>query len=479
MSKIIIIISCFFAVFSSLDATPTGRYLEAHPIEKIIEDGKTGKKVEKFREELLQIASHETDETFFAYHGMTQQNRIFQDILHVIFETTLEIPLPKNFYFIRLPSETTIREEKGAEAFLKGAHDFSLEFQEKTMHYFFEFLEKKTILKFLVEDFTKEEQEHIWDFLLSCSRENQRDWWMERVENYTLPVDYPIENSDHEIYREKLYHLISNKLCSQGRYSQVDQWTLFFQESPKFYLDLLDFLCESQENENKDFERALKSFLYSFDDTSSPQKQLLVSLNVPLLGNYNVRGCFTPSIYIKDYSVLGSEWRLKGLLEAYFEEIGLDTALVEDLWRIGNAIYPEFGKPQGCLLQLFDQSADEGKPPFSFINYHSFVSFKFGVPVPDLLPSELVQGNYPVSTNGRDLELRLITNMGGVLNPFSSLRMIRYDGLNKEDHALMMKHMKAVLEKSARDESKIERYKKFLEEHWNSKNKACLSYDAR
>lgn len=467
MNKLTLIIVFFCTAIASLQATPTSRHVEKYAINGLLSSKKVGNDTAVHLRTFLKIAERETKDTFFAYHGMTQQNRIFQDILHAVFEEVLKIPLSKNFYFIRFPSENTIREEEGVEGFLDKISIFSTEFRDRTTQYFFEFIQEKTTVVISRDDFSEIEFGQLWDFLLACSKENQKVWWAERAARYTLPATFNNDNFDQQLLYVGVSQLICDALDSRGRHVEAAQCVEFFQNHSKLYVDLLNFLSERQKDTETEYKQEFDKFMYFFDDTRFPQKSLLISLNVSLFGNYNVGGSFTPDIYVTDRSTLGSEFKIKSLLIDYFNEIGLDERLVQDLWNRGASLSPPKGKPQGCLLQLFDQSAKEGLMPFAFINRHAFVSFKYGVPLLELSPSELVMGSYPVSTNGKDLELRLITSLGSVLNPFSSLRMIRYDGLHPKKHAAMMKKMKKTLKKSVKDKSKIQRYRQVLERYWN------------
>ncbi len=92
-----------FLIQIQINATPTQRHIEQRSIENIIASTEPG--FDKKLPLLLDIASHETEDSFFAYHGMSQKTRLFQDILNAVFEEILNIPIPKDFYFLRIPGD--------------------------------------------------------------------------------------------------------------------------------------------------------------------------------------------------------------------------------------------------------------------------------------------------------------------------------------------------------------------------------------
>src|ERR1700722_16852907 len=104
-----------YVVQAALFAGPTQRHLALHSIEEIIEELDFDEDLVKKIPLFLEIANHETEDTFFGYHGMSQNNRLFQDILNSLFEEVLNIPIPKNFYFMRIPEESAWNWKEGKD----------------------------------------------------------------------------------------------------------------------------------------------------------------------------------------------------------------------------------------------------------------------------------------------------------------------------------------------------------------------------
>lgn len=129
------------------DATVTFRYLQDHAIEDIVESQDSSLSFEEKVPMFLEIASHETKDSFFGYHGMSQKSRLFQDVLRAVFEEILGVDLPQNFHFLRIPGRETWdwATENGKDGFLQSVEGITLsdKHKEQILKNFLAFIENR------------------------------------------------------------------------------------------------------------------------------------------------------------------------------------------------------------------------------------------------------------------------------------------------------------------------------------------------
>lgn len=470
MRSILRILLFSLLVHFTLISGPTERHLEVNPIENIVQNLNFRVPKKKLNH-LLEISQKETEETFFGYHGMTQNNRLFQDLLRAVFEEILLIELPENFYFMRIPGDPQWDWVNGKNSFLQrfGNRVMPEPYKKLILQNFSLLIEKEAQIKLEIEKFSKHDQEMVWSYFQSFIDYSVKNEWNNKAKKYSLPIDYPLQDP---IFNEKLpilADLLEKKVAKLEDEPKKDAkafrgW-LEQKLSDDYNVHTLFFLRELQ----VDLEicKEIDSFFNPFDDTSQPQQSMLVALNVPLFGNYRVPGCFTPKIVLQNESVLGGDQKLQELLATFFEQIGLDSSFVPVVWKVGEKILKETENSQGCLLQFYDESALFSLPPHSFVDQNAFVSFVHALPVQDLVPSKYIQGLYSLTKKKGDLELRMVMNNQTTLNPFSFLRMIRYDGSSQEDSDRIIKRMKNQLKNCPRDEFKLQKYRNLLHSKWN------------
>lgn len=444
---------------------PTQRHLLFNPIENIIATLDPG--CEKKIEYLLDISKKETKETFFGYHGMTQNNRLFQDILHSVFEEVLHINLPKNFYFLRISGEDRWNWKKGMESFLEtfGMKPLPETYKESVIQNLLKIIEKHYGVELKIDVFSSEEKLKIWQYFQTHIENMALEDSDNRLKKYLSEDECPLQKPDFKKHQSAVIDVIEKKLLTL--YPDSESFRQWFENkfadsydvSVVFYLRELK-LEDTEEQVNID------RYFYPYNDTLAPYKDNLVSLNVPLFGNYEVSGCFTPQIILENESILGNDNYLKEDLSKFFEEIGLDPSIVSSLWEEGLKILKDASNDQGCLLQFYDESSSLNQKPFSFVDKNVYVSLKHGLPVPNFIPSDYIQGKHSIKNKSRDLELRMVMNNQTTLNPFSTMRMIRYDGSSKEDSEKIILTMKDAMKDCIRDENKLKLYCELLESIW-------------
>ncbi len=464
-----------FCISLSLNATPTQRYLEINPLDEILDmlaEDLIGDEISLLGEKLpslLEIASFETEDTFFGYHGTTQKVRLFQDILRAVFEEALDISLPENFYFLRIPGQEHLSWENSKNSFLE-----RFENEELSKHHinliiknFLAFVQKEVGISLQIEDFSVEELETIWKYFRSFIDYNVKCNEIKGARFYNIPSEYSLRLPKYDLDLTNFIQIISEKIIEKHPEvptSGFSEWMKKFSHPRYFELVFYLTALDSEYDEEK---KACYGFFSRFNDNVAPQQEMLVSLNISLLGNYVGSGEFTPMVLLENRSISFGERKTTDDLKAFFEMIGLDPSLVDSMENEGAVILTEAGQFKGCLLQFYDESAGLGNEVMSFVDQNTYVSLANGVPLPELKPSKLIQGQYKLKKNSWDLQLRLVMDNKTTLNPFSPLRMIRHEVLSSEDSEKILTKMKELLRNSQKDEVKLQHYKNALEELWN------------
>lgn len=472
MKKVFLLIICLVQL--SLSATPTERHLEDHPIEEII--NVIGPELTEKVPFLIDISKKEYDDVFFGYHGMSQDSRLFQDILKVLFEEVLNIQLPHNFYFLRIPGSTSWNWENGKESFLEKFSNRKMpEFHRRLiMQNFLSMIESNKGYKIPLENFSENEVAILWNYFQSFLDFYVSNDLSTRLKTYSVPQDYSLTPPLFNQHLPAVADVINRKLIEY--YPEADRvsFRAWLEEMLAETYDIERiFQLRELDLEDKSHIQFIDTFFFPFDDTTQPQQSMLVSMNVSLFGNYEVSGCFTPGILMENSSVLEGDNNLEKLLREFFDSLGLDPSLVDLMWSEGKMILEEEGVTTGAILQFYDESAFSGVLPFSFVDKNVFVCIKHGKPVPGLIPSKYIQGDYLLTKNSKDLELRLVMNNHTTLNPFSSIRMVRHESLSEEASQKILFKIKEHLKNSSRDSEKIQSYVYTLESLWERELPKC------
>lgn len=325
-----------------------------------------------------------------------------------------------------------------------------------------------------LKNFSEEEYLTLWSYFQQHIEYSQKSDWVLQAKKYSLPVDYELKKP---IFNEKLpviLDLIEQKVMETYPQANHDlvRSALEKKLSDDYAVSTMFYLRELEGIDEQDISKCEHLLFYPVDDTTKLQRPLLVSLNTSLFGNYSTSGCFTPEIFLQNQSVVNGDKKVELMLRQFFVDVGLDESLVAEIWKEAEEILTESNVKCGCLLQFFDESYLAGTKPLSFLDQNTFVSFKHGVPCRDLFPSNYIQGDYTLKkgdTANKDLELRLVVDNRTTLNPFSSLRMVRYDELPPEISQKIMATIKNRLKSCQKDEVKQQRYLELLESLWNVK----------
>ena len=474
--KFIIVLLCFIQI--NIEATPTQRHLELHSLEEITETLNL-----MINEEILnpmiidkiphflEIASHEDEDTFFGYHGMSQNGRLFQDILNIVFEAVLHINIPKDFYFLRIPGESTWNWENGKEDFFNYfKKPVSQLHKDLILNNFLKKIEKELGFNFQLEDLNPIEYSTIWNFFQDHIDYMIQIQYINKGKEYSMPTSNEWQEPILNKNLPDLIAIITQKAHETDPnidFQVIQEW---FSENFK---DLYDncIILQLRELELEDKERIkgeIGNLDVPFDDTEAPQNSMLISLNASILGNYVEPGSFTANIFAQNKSVLGGDDNLEETLKDFFSQIGLDPSLASVLWNEGQKMLLALEDNYGCILQFFDESARQNEKALSLVDRDVYVSFKHGIPVTDLVPSKYIQGDYLLEKVRKDLQLRLVVNNKTTLNPFSKMRIVRHEGFKDQSQSTQfILMMKEILKESPKDEIKLQSYLDLLEKLWD------------
>ncbi len=421
-------------------------------------------------QQVLKIAESEDDDTFFAYHGMSQNYRLYQDIVQAVFEEVLEIPLPRDFYFLRIPGEEIWKWENGKTSFLDHYNNRPIpkEWKDLVIANFLAIINKGLNTTLELSQFSEPDYEILWGFFDDHLEFLFWQDWINKTEKYAIPQDYtwetPVANKNLPIVIQVISrHLEQQKMDISPQ--NIEQW---FGVNFKDYFDTWKvFMLREIPSVDKELVYKIYNLDTKFDDTSYPQNSQLISLNLSAFGNFEDIGSFSAGIFFENKSILNGDDPLERILQDFFAHIGLDSSLASLLWNEGQQILAEYGNNRGCLLQLFDNSSHAGLTPFALANHDLYVSFRHGIPLFDITPADYIQGHLVLTDGYKDMEMRLVANNKTNLNPFSNLRMIRHDGLTVLDPELIPSKMKALLKQHAhKDQAKIQTYLETLEQVW-------------
>lgn len=191
-----------------------------------------------------------------------------------------------------------------------------------------------------------------------------------------------------------------------------------------------------------------------FNDRKKEHMAKLISLNISLFGNYWDPRESTITIFHQE----GRQDSLIAPLEDFFQAIGLEPIVAQELWKKGHEMASESDITGGVLLQFFI--------PEEHLDAISYVSLPFGIPVKHLPPSETIRSDLR-SPAEADLQLRMIISNQETLNPNGPLKIVRYDFFPKEFNYKLTKEFKSLLDTHSPNPVKLKMYKERLLQIWN------------
>lgn len=489
----------------------TDFYLMDHPLETIksvlaFKSVISPDQFEKHLPLIEKIIKNEKKTGFIGYHGSSQQFRIFQDILRAVFVEVLDYEIPDDFLFLRIPGDELFDLKNGKFSF------FDL-FDRKEAS---EDLKKKIIKALLIDSFNLSYgcSMKLSDF----SKNDTTDLWS--IVTEFLEMLDSLAKADYEYYEfeddKYLYALspiqpaISKNLNMHPVHKRLHSMLHFLDSHDQTFLDQLESLLPNvaQKKIHEIFMRILKTmnkkvnahqvahhislsfqfrdllqaitnlsyqdesenlwkWFFPYSDHIPEQQSRLISLNVPLFGNFHRLGDSSFRVFSKGTSLAGGDNQVIDLLIAFFDKIGLDKNLPKELRNIAATELKNAKNTNGCILQFFDLSERNGKPPHQGTNNSTYVSHAYGIPLKNIEPSQLLLNHYPIKRNDFDLQLRMIPSNSTTLNPYSFLQVLRYDSLDPKISIQIIDKMRTKLKSAIVDIDKLNAYKAEINSLWN------------
>lgn len=465
---------------------------------------------------LQQTVAAEVEPGFFGYHASSQKLRLFQDILRVVFEEVVLIPIPEDFQFFRIPGDDFFTFREGKEEFFRRYKRSDTDKVRSVVANALLFLplEKELGVCLRYEEFSPEQQSQIWNTfqeLLYFIDEDliypyfqnlgEEDVSMEELKGRDAIPKGALPFSAFKEKLQKLVHYYKKSMeknfadtsdafflqkgLSLNYYSaekQVERlFPLLLQKiSEEKNVDAailyswLEGAMEGDEllyqsldtDENKPDGMLVWQFLFPIWDVRKDQQSLLVSINVPLFGNMNFEGESTLAVFLEGESISNGDNGMTKRLKAFFLEIGLEPELAKKLWQLGTQKLAAEGSKGGILLQLFDREAKRFNPG-TIMNRDLYVSVAFGVPVIRYAPYEMIEQEFAQIFNGYlDPQLRLLMENETTLNPMGGLRVVRYDLYGEELARQLLSLLRQEVRQAPQDQNKTEIYREKISSLW-------------
>lgn len=394
--------------------TPTELFLHKHPFSSIQQEcleANKGSEFEKNTPLFLQIIENEKKPGFFGYHASSQNFRIFQDILRAVFEETLNIPIPEDFHFFRIPGGpeySKIQDKQHYLDLIAPKHPSEEEQKQLIELLILRPVNQEFQLTLKVEDFSQQDLDILLNPLLDARKDIIESWGDTATEPFRF--EPPFSPFTQEVAR-----VVFKENCTTEKENWLDR-RLHPGLMPSFHLE--NWRSHSL-NENQ----AVASFLYPYHDERPGQRENVISLNIALFANLMGDGESSLYIYLSGATISGGENKGADFLRLLFEEIGLPSSLVDKLYKMGTESLSPY--KEGCFFQFFDLT-----PHQEYLQNYVYVSAPFGIPHPSITPQDILEGKTPLFTkHDSTYQMRLLITNTQALNPYSSLCIRRYDSV--------------------------------------------------
>lgn len=197
----------------------------------------------------------------------------------------------------------------------------------------------------------------------------------------------------------------------------------------------------------------LKAFGEGVDDTTPYVRQHILSLNIALFQSYDFPLELTPRYYLQNQPWTTPDYWT--LLLDFAERVGIQRSDFESIIALGRSLLPQ---DRGMLMQLYVDGSD----PYPFIDDHLYAAYSGGKPL------EKCRASYFITSSVQEFpQLRLVINNKHVLNPFSRLRIRRYDVLTDRQRQSYQKAICRSIQALTVDEVKCKAARAYLLSLWN------------
>jgi len=187
-------------------------------------------------------------------------------------------------------------------------------------------------------------------------------------------------------------------------------------------------------------------------DTQPYVREHLISLNMNLYQSYNAPWDLTPRYYLEN-----TTWtyaNVREIIKPFFASLGIEGKSVDGLWSQALDLLPH---DRGYIIQFFDNTWD-----YTFSKHHAYIAHSGGKPHPAYKNHQILTD--PTASNFP--QIRLVMANRSTLNPFSSLRMKRYDGMDSEERTRYESNLSSLIAKLSFDPEKVNKAKERLLDFW-------------
>lgn len=484
--------------------TPTERFLQTHPFDRIQEVMQDEDNFDRNVNLFFKIIENEKAPGFLGYHGSSQKFRIYQDILRAVFEEILKLPLPQDFHFFRLPGAPEYDLVEGSQTYFDMIDP--KEITQENQKFIVQFLLLNPInesfqTRLKAEDFTTEELTVLLKPLMAY-----RDFMNKLVSGDSMNFYKSLApNPEKEKMKEEILKKlkagptaeIKKKVISKmvdykwskdkppvAKFSFVHDMDYiphspFAEELAPIFMakgvpaDILNWLhlrldfntiftahfqtlvTPTDEEYDK-----INCFIFPYWDHRKGQQERVISMNFTLFGNYNNLGESSLYMFLSSHTMGSGDSHAIESLRAFFHEVGLPQPLAEKLYEKGKKQLSK--RDEGCVYQFFDQTPDR-----SLTNNYAYTSAPFGIPYKAITPREIIEGSQPLFTpSGQTYQLRLLMANDKTLNPFSTLKIKRYDIHSPATAKKLMDTFRDELKHTKVIQAKKEAYVKKIKKMW-------------
>jgi len=452
----------------------TARQLMRISLDEIFGSGSTEELawINRYIPLLMEIAAAETEQTF-GYHGASQEVRLFQDALKVIYEEKLGITLPKDFHFLRIPDDQFLHETDNVKKeFLEYRTTLDPQLRAYALDFFIlSPLNEEYGLSLKAADFSPEALEEIDRFVIGILKKHT----FEEYNPFSQSISIMPATSTISIEISTLSDLsideVNFKLNGLRSKNSVGGLSEFLKEL--YDVTRLPISQIGKEGwdaflvRDKECQALLSQwseFCYFFCDTNTEGSSKVISMVGPLFGGLEPGGtgesCLGP--FLSNGSYEHHDLKLEHVLNRFCESLGMAKDTGTKLMEAGRQIIYAEGEEDvtGVLFQLYDISSDQA------VDRVTYLTESIGLPIhraQKINTSDFLNGKLKEDLG---LEIRLIMDNGTSLNPNGPIRMVRYDTLPEGKGDDILNAMRGIVREAGVDAEKVEQYKGKLNEYW-------------